>query len=219
MTMNQQNYKAFEDERLYQPWGPLHPQNATTDLRKKILADYHPTKYHLKDGMEYWFDGRFNRICTDDSGFYLQTIASSDFGNVQKRLYVSINGRRIQLSRKNNETLISPVSVPPLKKAGKWAWKIEEIGSPLYFHTGFEDDRRKTKRPIDERRQCITNASKFSNRADQDKNLELVKAAFSTFGNIFGVDAAFGREQPGENIVEFSEELSEEIKRGVHVEI
>lgn len=218
MPPEQHNYRIFEDDRRYQPWGLLHPKNATDELRQKILDNYNPKKYRLNDGLEYWFDGRLNRICTSDPIFYVQTVAYSDFGELQKRLFVSINGRRVQFSRKQNETLMSPVCVPPVKKDGKWVWEIEEIGSPLHFHTGFEDDRRGMKRPYSERRQCLTNASKFAKREDQDKAVDLVKAAFSTFGNIFGSAPTFGREKPGESAVEFSKELEEKILRGDYVD-
>lgn len=188
-------------------------------MRKNILAEYDPRKYCLGNGLEYWFDGRYNRIRTSDQGFFLQIVKSSDFGDIQKRLFVSINGRRVQFSRKNNETLVSPICVPPAKKNGKWVWEIEEIGAPLNFNTVFEDGRRGTQRPINERRQCLTNASRFATSEDQNKAIDLVKAAFSTFGNIFGADPTFGREQPGHSTVEFSRELGEQVRRGSHLDL
>lgn len=217
--MNQHNFKVFEDDRMFQPWGLLHPKNATDDFRKSILEKYKPKKYQISPEIEIWFDGRFNRICTNIPGFFLQTISSSEFGEIQKRLFVSINGRRVQFSKENNASLESPVCVPPVKEDGKWAWKIEEIGAPLNFHTGFEDDRRGVRRPMEERRQCLTNASKFASRADQDRAISLVKAAFRIFGDIFGADATYGREAQNEHMAKFSDDLIKKINEGKYADL
>lgn len=128
--MNQHNFKVFEDDRMFQPWGLLHPKNATDDLRKSILEKYEPKKYQIDPEIEIWFDGRFRRVCTSRPDFFLQTVSSSDFGNIQSRLLVSISGRRVQFSRKDNQPLRSPVCVPPKKDDGNGLGRLRRLGHP-----------------------------------------------------------------------------------------
>ena len=108
--------------------------------------------------------------------------------------------------------MVSPRIESYLLMQRRPVWIFEQIGAPLKFITTFVDQRMGISRPAEERKQILTNASKFKSRRDQEISIELVTGAFKRYGGFFGSDAIFARETPG--AVEFSKELQESILNG-----
>lgn len=212
-------YKTFNDERRFRPAGLLHPSRISDRIREEILSKVERRKYKLNNEIEIFFDGESDRVRTNIPDVYLQIFRSSNFGDIEKRIFVSIAGRRVQFSRRNNKTL-----QPSEKKMGEGGvseviWKIEEIGSPLNVFTGHEDERRGLFRPKEERRQCLTNGCSFKTQQDLDLAIDLVSGSFALIGDIFSADAAYGRDSGANHRAVFSKELIKEIQDGDYADI
>ena len=200
------SYRYFDDDRHYQPVGSYGTEQNPKYLKYR---DIKPNTYKLNDEIDFWFDGETNRVKTSRDDLFIQRFVMTDFGETQRRLVVNINGSKIQFSRANNSSLDLS---PPKDTEGRTVWIFEQIGAPLKFITTFVDQRMGISRPAEERKQILTNASKFKSRRDQEISIELVTGAFKRYGGFFGSDAIFARETPG--AVEFSKELQESILNG-----
>ena len=193
----EEKYEYFDGEKAYQ--FPVYSERDSTKANR----------YPLGNGDEFWVDARTMRVATTDPDLYLQTLLRFNLGNIVSRLILCIDGRRVQVSKFDGLCLDLN---PPRNAAGVAVWKIEEIGSPLYYFTGHDDARAGIKRPFEERYQVLTNASTFESREQQDRGLAFLTAALEKYGNVFSDGPAGGNDMPA--AVSYSKELTQAIKDG-----
>ncbi|WP_274836933.1 hypothetical protein [Phaeobacter gallaeciensis] len=167
--------------------------------------------YDLPSGGRFWFDPTRQAIVSSDDGMFFQIILRSDFGEIIKRILLNIDGLKIQFSEEGGRGFQATL---PKNSDGISIWKIGDIGTPLLFYTGHDDERAGKSRPAEERFQILSNTCKFSSREQQDRAIEFVSEALSKFGNSF-FSAVSGNEKPA--IVEFSDTVRNNLERGTYI--
>ena len=178
------------------------------------FKDRMTNRYKLESGPEFWFDAPTNKVLTSDPNLSLQIVEQQSFLNPKFHLLLNIDDRILQVS---DETGDGFVSVRPRNSDGTIVITIGDIGTPFGFYTGHSDEKTGIDRPMESRRQILSNAERFETVEQQVRAMGFLREVLSTYGEINDrILLSLGKETAAEVII--SKALAQKIDNGVLVD-